>query len=276
MATQVLGFDAQHLPEEQRKVLQSFVVKNPHLKQHVSTLFKEDRTNPFTLHHLTFPRGFSHIAVKEREYENTRDKSASTIEPRQTLDPAPSPRACSSSTLNSSPPFMLAGAKLNRNNGNSTESHKKPSSDTKRVGLPTLKVTKFVDSDFGFHNERLEDTVGMSLQKNIRHRGQLKRDIQQVARKHIYAVQTPSLNYRRCRTTQAVDNLKMTLSSGKIVGSGSNKARYNKPNAPTSSFETTNGKREVHARPTFNPLKSPRGTLPAIDYDALRIVAKGH
>ena len=75
-----------------------------------------------------------------------------------------------------------------------------------------LNITHYVNTDFGFHNERLQD-VGWSRQKDTpRQHEELEQDIQTTAVKHIHTLQTPAV--RGSKATEKVHNLYTMLDSG--------------------------------------------------------------
>ena len=85
------------------------------------------------------------------------------------------------------------------------------SSFKRRKPSQMLNVTHFVDTDFGFHEERLKETAGMTLQKRLDTELALQRNIETVARRHINTIQSPSQNCRGSKSSQGVDNLRCLL-----------------------------------------------------------------
>ncbi len=77
--------------------------------------------------------------------------------------------------------------------------------------MAPLHVTHFVDTDFGFSQDRIRESTGMSQQKLLVNENDLEKEIQNVAKKHIYAMQTPSMSYRGSKATEGVRNLRDTL-----------------------------------------------------------------
>lgn len=84
--------------------------------------------------------------------------------------------------------------------------------DSDSPSLPVgLKVSYFIDSDFGFHQNRLKPGAGMSLRKKILKQQELRRDIAETAEKHIHACQASSLCTRGSKAEQSMVGLRNTL-----------------------------------------------------------------
>ena len=53
-----------------------------------------------------------------------------------------------------------------------------------------VKTGPYVETDFGFHSERLRESTGMSSLKTIYRQYELEKDIETTARKHIFTFQS--------------------------------------------------------------------------------------
>ena len=96
-----------------------------------------------------------------------------------------------------------------------TTTPRKPPTVSFSVNHEPLNVTSFVNTDFGFHKERLQD-VGWSRHKDSpRHQEELVQDIQTSAVKHIHTVQTPAT--RGSKATENVHNLYTILDHGSLT-----------------------------------------------------------
>ena len=86
-----------------------------------------------------------------------------------------------------------------------------PGGDPRTLEKP-VQVTYFVDTDFGFHADRQRQTSGLSLQKHIHDKGQLAKEIEKTAERHINAMMTSGLNSRSSKRAENVQNLMTTMS----------------------------------------------------------------
>ena len=136
-----------------------------------------------------------------------------------------------------------------------------------------VNVSVFVDTDFGFHPERMRATIsGMSLQKDIQDTSQLERDMEKVARKHIDAAMTSGLNARSSRKVEGVSNLRAV-----IVG-GRKKRLPVSPETDEISLTGSGRSSSMTARVVLSPRKATLksgGPLPPLDKDLSKVSVVG-
>ncbi|ELT94928.1 hypothetical protein CAPTEDRAFT_192206 [Capitella teleta] len=77
-----------------------------------------------------------------------------------------------------------------------------------------IKVSHYVHSDFGFHQERMKPDAGMSTQKKFCQEKDVENSIAETAQKHINACQAASLRTRGSRAEQSIEDLKTLLHPG--------------------------------------------------------------
>ena len=150
-----------------------------------------------------------------------------------------------------------------------------PSRQSRTRQNSSIPVTYFVDTDFGFHEERGRQSAGMSLHKHFGSESDLQKDICSVARRHISVIQTPSLNYRASKNSEGLANLREVLFAGlkiKPIGRRHSIASRGELGLPRSTPRTKGACKSSPA--TVLPTTPRTGTLSKCNHKGISVVGR--